>query len=95
MAATNPLDQYATLLRIRQKARRRDARLSGGVFLLSLLISIGWGLLSQDLGRSAYLLAGLIAAFGLSFLLVWVRLEIINHTLELIGYLEREAAVAP
>jgi hypothetical protein len=90
MDQTDQLGQYTSLLRIRQEGRRRNVRLSGALFLISLLITIGFGLLNEELGRSIYLLAGLITAFGLSFVTTWVRLEVINSTLELIGYLERE-----
>jgi hypothetical protein len=93
MVSVDQLGQYRSLLRIRQKARRRDVRLSGGVFLVSVLITIGLGLLNEELGRSIYLLGGVILASGLSYLTVWVRLEIINSTLELMGYLEREAVI--
>ena len=91
MVSVDQLGQYSSLLRIRQKARRRDVRLSGGVFLVSVLITIGLGLLNGELGRSTYLLGGIIVASGLSYLTVWVRLEIINNTLELMGYLARDA----
>jgi hypothetical protein len=90
MDEADQLGQYTNLLRIRQAGRRRDARLSGGVFLVSLLVTLGLGLLDEQAGRSLYLLAGLTTAFGLSFVIMWVRLEMIKSTLELLGYLERE-----
>ncbi len=94
MASGDPYKGYAGLLRIRQRARRRDARLSGGAFLISILATIGSGLLNEDLGRSIYLLLGLTLAFGLSFVMIWVRLEIIKAALELVGYLDRESGLA-
>ncbi len=93
MVSVDQLGQYRSLLRIRQKARRRDVRLSGGVFLVSVLITIGFGLLNEELGRSIYLLGGIILASGLSYLTVWVRLEMINSIMEFMGYLEREAVI--
>jgi hypothetical protein len=90
MESAGQLGQYGSLLRIRQDGRRRDARLSGAAFLISLLVTIGWGMVSEEPGRSLYILAGLMVALGLSFVRAWVRLEMINSTLELIGYLERE-----
>ena len=90
MESAGQLGQYGSLLRIRQDGRRRDARLSGGVFLISLLVTIGLGLLDEEPGRSLTILAGLTAAIGVSFVMAWVRLEMISSTLELIGYLEAE-----
>ena len=90
MARTEQLSQYASLLKIRQKAGRRDVLIIGGVFLIAVLASIALGLLDKFQGRSIYLLFGLILAFGLGFVQIWVRLEIINASLELVGYLQRE-----
>ena len=90
MARTEQLSQYASLLKIRQKAGRRDVLIIGGVFLIAVLAAIALGLLDKFQGRSIYLLFGLILAFGLGFVQIWVRLEIINASLELVGYLQRE-----
>jgi hypothetical protein len=88
------LTQYSTLLGIRQKGRRRDVRISGGAFLIAFMITIGSGLLNPEPDRSFYLLLGLSTALGLGFLVSWTRLEIINNTLELIGYLVRDLGEA-
>jgi hypothetical protein len=88
--STEQLSQYSSLLEIRQKARRRDAIISGSVFLIAVLATIALGLLDRLQGRSIYLVFGLILAFGLGYMQIWVRLEIINAFRELIGYLERE-----
>ena len=90
MARTEQLSQYASLLKIRQKARRRDVIIIGSVFLIAVLATIALGLLDKFQGRSIYLILGLILAFGLGFVQIWVRLEIINASLELIGYLQRD-----
>jgi hypothetical protein len=94
MEEADQLEQYTKLLRIRQDGRQRDVWLSGGLFLISLLVTLGLGLLNEQAGRSLYLLAGLTTAFGLSFVMMWVRLEMIKSTLELLGYLEREKSGA-
>jgi hypothetical protein len=95
MTAVDQLEHYSALLRVRQKGRRREVRLSGGVFLISLVLTLGLGLVNEELGRSIYLLLGLITAFGIGFIVVWVRLEIINSTLEWIGVLKRALAGGP
>jgi Zn-dependent protease with chaperone function len=90
MARTEQLSQYASLLKIRQKARRRDAIIIGSVFLIVVFATIALGLLDELQGRSIYLILGLTLAFGLGFVQTWVRLEIINASLELVDYLQRE-----
>lgn len=91
MTPSDQLSQYTTLLRIRHKARRRDALVSGGIFLVSAWVTIALGLLSELQGREIYLITGLVSIFGLSFVMTWVRLEIIKNALEFADYLQREA----
>lgn len=88
-----PRDQisaHIALLQIRQKARRRDALLTGAVFLIAILATVGMGLLGALRGRELYLLMGLLVAFGVSFLMIWVRLENIKSAIELAEALQRE-----
>lgn len=86
---TDQMTQYITLLRIRQKGRRRDVRISGGVFLISILVTVALGLVGRLDGRENYLLMGLLIALGVSFFMSWVRLEILMSTLELADYVQR------
>lgn len=90
MDSTEKLSQYASLLEIRQRAGRRDSIISGGIFLIAVLATIALGLLDKLQGRSVYVVLGLLLAFGLGYIQIWVRLEIINASRELVGYLERE-----
>jgi hypothetical protein len=88
--STETLSQYASLLEIRQRAARRDAIITGGIFSIAVLATIALGLLDKLQGRSVYVVLGLLLAFGLGYIQIWVRLEIINASRELVGYLERE-----
>jgi hypothetical protein len=90
MVLGDQLSQYTSLLRIRQTARRRDARITGGVFLMSVLATMALGLLGDLSGRAVYLLMGILIAFGVSFLMAWVRLEIVTSNLELATYLQQD-----
>ena len=90
MSPTEKLSLCSSLLEIRQKARRRDAIITGSAFLIAAFATIALGLLDELQGRSIYLILGLILAFGLGFVQIWVRLEITNASLELVGYLQRE-----
>jgi Zn-dependent protease with chaperone function len=90
MALHDQLAQYTSLLRIRQTARRRDARIIGSVFLMSVLAFVALGLLGDVSGRTVYLLIGILIAFGVSFLMAWIRLKIVTSNLELAAYLQQD-----
>lgn len=83
------LSQHAALLRIRESAARRDRWISGGIFLIFFALSIAQGLLFGTQGRSTYLLIALVTVFGLSFIMTWARLEVIQGDLALLEVLER------
>ena len=83
------LEIYRSLLLIRQKARRRDLFLIGGLFLVSFIATLALGLLDQ-FGRSVYLITGILVAFGVSYILTWVRLEVIRGIIEVIENLQAQ-----
>lgn len=84
---SNKLENYLTLLTIRQAAKRRDTVFIGGIFLISLTSMIALGMLDRLTGRSLYLAAAVVICFGFAFLTTWVRLEIIKGSIELIDNL--------
>lgn len=86
--SSSRLGDYLELLKIRQAARRRDMLISAGIFLVTFISFIALGLLGGLTGRSVYLVGALIVAFGIGALTAWVRLEIINGTIELIENLK-------
>lgn len=87
--ASNKLRDYLTLLMIRRTARRRDTLISGGIFLVSCLSMISLGLLDQLNGRSLYLVAPIVAIFGMISLMSWVKLEMTKRIIELIEEIQR------
>lgn len=89
---TNKLEDYAKLLKIRQKARRRDMVISGGIFLVSFISFLALRLLGAMTGRSVDLVGAMIVAFGIVSIMAWVRLEVINGTIELLENLKRTEA---
>ncbi len=91
MPLEGPLSEYAGLLRIRNRAARRDRTITGAVFLLFFTLSIAQGLLTGIPGRSAYPAIALLTVFGLSFVLAWARLETIRGNLALLDVMERHA----
>jgi hypothetical protein len=89
MLTSDHLEGYLGLLRIRQAAWRRDAIITGGLFLVSALVIFASGLLGAIDGRSAYLVLGVFMAMGFGFLSAWVRLEIVKALMELADTLQR------
>jgi hypothetical protein len=84
MSTNERISNYLDLLKIRQAARERDARILGYICLFAFLATIGFGLVSGLGGREVYLVVGLNVVFGLVFLVAWVRLEIVNAIIELL-----------
>ncbi len=75
---------YLALLSIQKSARQRDTLMIGGVFLISFIAMVFLNLSSQLSGRSLTIVGALLVVFGISFLMSWVRLEIIRSTIDLI-----------
>ncbi len=78
---------YLTLLKIRQKAFRRNTNFLGLVFLLAVLATFAFGMLSQLNVLSLYLTAAVDIALLVSYLTAWVRLEIVNANIDLLNNL--------
>ena len=84
---SNKLENYLALLTIRRSARRRDTVVTGGIFLISFIAMIALGMLDRLTERSFYFAAVMVVAFGFSFLMAWIKLEIIKGSIELIDTL--------
>ncbi|MFU8772329.1 MAG: hypothetical protein ACNA8H_07900 [Anaerolineales bacterium] len=83
----HPIDRinhYVTLLKIRRKARRRDSIIIGGLFIVSLLGMIATGLVTGLGSREVYLVSGINIVLGMSFLMAWTRLEILQQSIDLL-----------
>jgi hypothetical protein len=83
------LAAYSALLQIRKRAGRRDVIIAGGLFLVTVLVTLSLGLLGATSGRSTYLVSGLEIALGLGFLTTWIRLEINKSLIEFVDALQR------
>ena len=81
------ISNYLELLKIRQAAKKRDARILGYICLFAFLATIGFGLVSGLGEREVYLVVGLNVVFVLVFVMAWVRLEIVNANIELLNNL--------
>ena len=81
---SNRLEDYLALLNIRRAAKRRDAVITGGTFLISFLALIALAMLDRLTGRSLYLAAAIITALGFGYRATWIRLEVIKGSIELI-----------
>jgi len=83
------LDQYATLLRIRKAAFRRNALITGGVFLILTAAGVVAVFLTDLNRRELCFGIVLLAPLGLGFIMDWVRHEILKGTLEFVDVLYR------
>ena len=81
------IQNYLSILEIRQKSRRWTVTILGGTFIISTLAILAVGLVMGLDDRSVYLTAGVDIVFGLSFLMAWVRLEIVRNSIELLNNL--------
>jgi predicted neutral ceramidase superfamily lipid hydrolase len=79
----NRLINYLALLRIREKAARRDVFILGGVFVLSVASTFVLGMLERLIGREVYLVMALDVVFGIAFLAAYVRYQVIKEAITL------------
>lgn len=89
MEVSDRIHNYISLLEIRQRSRRWNMILLGGIFLVVILSTLAFGLLGGLSGRSVYLITGVDIALGFSFLMAWARLEIVRSTIELLKDIQR------
>ena len=82
--ATNRIENYLAQLTIRRTARRRDTKISGGIFAVFFLAMIVLAVRGQLLGSLVHLVPALVAIFGFAYLTTWVKFQIINGSIELI-----------
>jgi uncharacterized membrane protein len=80
-------ESYRALLVIRKAAMQRNTVLIGSIFLITFLAFIVLGLLEKLSGRSVYLIAGMIACFGIGYLTTLIRLEIVKSSIDLMDHL--------
>lgn len=91
---TDKLAQYRELLLIRQKGKRRDVILVGGVFWAFFVAFIFLGLTRGMTDRAIYLITGIEVVFLVAYLMAWVRLEKTNAMIELLSkLLDQEASL--
>lgn len=86
--ATNTLENYLALLTIRRAAGRRDTIFIGGIFIVSFIATIALGMFDRLSGRSLYFVTAMVVIFGFAYLTTWVKLQIINGSIELIENLQ-------
>ena len=86
-------ENYLTLLLIRKSARQRDSYITGGVFWISFIAMIILNLIGQLNGRPQIIVGALVVVFGFSYLMVWVRLEMIRNTIDLIENIREQEKI--
>ena len=88
MENSNHLDNYLTLLLIRQKAYYRNAFIACGLFLIALLSTSGTLLLTEWNVRSLWLMGIFDVLFRTNFLMTWARYQITNENIVLLKNLQ-------
>lgn len=88
MEISDRIRNYLSILEIRQKSRRWNVTILGGIFVISILATLAIGLVTGLSGRSVYLVTGVDIALGLGFVMAWVRLEIVRSFIELLSNLQ-------
>ena len=88
MEISDRIQNYLSLLEIRQKSRRWNMIFLGGIFIVSILATLALGLVTGLSGRSVYLITGIDIVLGLVFLTAWVRLEIVRSSIDLLNNLQ-------
>ncbi|MGD0575806.1 MAG: hypothetical protein ABSB61_10645 [Anaerolineales bacterium] len=89
MSPHDQLVEYAGLLRIRQKAYRRDAWIIGGILFLSLVGDFVFAQTNSVSSRDAILALPLVIALGAGYATASARLEMTNAFLDLVATLQR------
>ena len=88
MDISDRIHNYLSILEIRQRSRRWNMIFLGGIFLVSILSTLAFGLVKGLNDRSVYLITGIDIILGFSFLTAWVRLEIVQSSIELLNNLQ-------
>lgn len=88
MENSNRIQKFLSILEIRQKSRRWNMIFLGGIFIVVLLATLAFGLLGILNGRSVYLITGVDVVLGMSFIMAWVRFEIVRSSIELLNNLQ-------
>ena len=88
MEISERIQNYLSILEIRQKSRRWNVTILGGIFVILILATLALGLVEGLSGRSVYLITGIDIVLGLGFLMAWVRFEIVQSSIEMLNNLQ-------
>lgn len=88
MGISERIQNYLSLLEIRQESRHWNVIFLGGIFIAVILATLAFGLVTGLSGRSVYLIIGVDIVLGLSFLMAWIRLEIVRSSIEMLNNLK-------
>lgn len=82
----NKIGSYLNLLSIRKSAKQRDSYIIGGIFWISFISLVFLSLSNQLSGRSQIIVGAMVVVFGLSYMMIWVRLEMIKNMIDLVEH---------
>ena len=85
--SSTKIENYLALLKLRQTAAKQKVNILGGVFIVSFVLLIAFGLLGKLDGRSLFLVTAMIVPFGFAAMAAWVRVEIIKGSIDMVNNL--------
>ena len=91
MISAEHCQQYATLLKIRQAAARRDSIILGAIWGIGVVTAFVYNFYSRLNSQSVFLAAGILIMLGFGFVLQLARAEMFRQLLEMVNFLERES----
>ena len=91
MISSEHCQQYATLLKIRQAAARRDSIILGTIWGIGVVTAFVYNFFSKLNSQSVFLGAVLLILLGFGFVLQLARLEMLRQMLEMVDFLQRES----
>ncbi len=87
MSSPDYLQQYLSVLRIRETAARRNAMFASAVFAACLLVALVWSLMVPEDNRSLFLGTGILIVLGLGVASTWSRVDTLKGMAELVDEL--------
>ena len=88
------LKSYLNILEIRLQAARRNMRLIGLIFILSLLAFFAFGILGRLEGLELYVISPILVAFALGYIHSLIKYETTKVLHELVDKLAQEGGAS-
>ena len=85
--SSTKIENYLALLKLRQTAAKQRVNILGGVFIVSFVLLIAFGLLDKLDGRSSFLVTAMMVPCGFAVIAAWMKVEIIKGSIDMVNNL--------